>query len=368
MPLLPQMQDPDEYMHWVKTNYQAPWNLVSSGLLPVKWSELDVDPAALEITGANAYGYGPLLERIACRYGARVENVALGVGCSMTNFLVMAALLGPGDRMLVESPAYEPMYRSAQLVGAEVDFFTRRYEEGYKLDPDRVAAALRPNTRLVLLTNLHNPSGAYSDEKTLLAVGQAAARAGARVLADEIYLEFIPNSRSAFLLGENFVVTNSLTKVYGLNGLRCGWLLAEAKVAEACRRVTNFLHGEGVLLAEIASSVAFDRMDWLAERTRRLLAANRPLVDKFMEDHRGQIEWAPPVTGSICFPRLKKGTGAALAKVAGEKYETGIVAGEFFDAPRGAGQCAAHFRLGFGNTTDVVREGLARLSKALAEI
>lgn len=368
MPLTESMQRPDEYMNWVKKNYRAPWNLVSSGMLPVKWSELGVDPLALEITGGNAYGYPPLLERIAARYGVRSENVAMGLGCSMVNFLVMAALLSPGDRMLVESPAYEPMYRSAELAGAEVDFFERRYEEGYRIDPQRVKAALTPRTRLVLITNLHNPSGAFVDEPTLLEVARAAGTVGARVLVDEVYLDFLPNARSAFLLGESFITTNSLTKVYGLNGLRCGWILASPAIAERCLRVTNFLHGEGVLLAEIAAAAAFDRMDWLVGRTRKILETNRPLVEDFMRAHAAQIEWLPPAGGSLCFPRLKRTTGAALARRARENYETGIVAGDFFAAPAGTAQCARHFRLGFGNATAVVREGLERLSRALGEV
>jgi aspartate/methionine/tyrosine aminotransferase len=286
----------------------------------------------------------------------------------MVNFLVMAALLSPGDRMLVESPSYEPMYRSAELVGAQVDFFERRYEEGYRVDPDRLAAALTPRTRLVLLTNLHNPSGAYIDEATLAEIGRVAQRAGARVLVDEVYLEFLPNTRSAFHLGDVFVTTNSLTKVYGLNGLRCGWILAAPDIVERCLRVTNFLHGEGVLMADIVASAAFDRMDWLTARTRGLLEANRPMVDAFIAKHAAQIEWVPRVTGSLSFPRLKNTTGAELARVAREKYDTGIVPGEFFAAPVGTGQCDKHFRLGFGNTTDVVREGLAGLSKALSEM
>lgn len=362
------MQRPDEYMNWVKKNYRAPWNLVSSGMLPVKWRELGVDPSALEITGGNAYGYPPLLERIAARYGVRSENVAVGLGCSMVNFLVMAALLSPGDHVLVESPAYEPMYRSAELVGAQVGFFERRYEEGYGIDPERVKAALTPRTRLVLITNLHNPSGAFVNEAALLEVARAAGNVGARVLVDEVYLDFLPNTRSAFLLGDLFITTNSLTKVYGLNGLRCGWILASPDIAERCLRVTNFLHGEGVLLAEIAAATAFDRMDWLTGRTRGILEANRPMVEGFIQKHAAEIEWLPPAAGSLCFPRLTRTTGAVLARLAREKYETGIVAGDFFAAPVGTAQCARHFRLGFGNATAVVREGLDRLSQALGEL
>ncbi len=362
------------YLHWVKRFSTARWNLVNSGILAVKWAELGVDPALFEITGDNGYGWGPLVERIAARYSAKPENVVIAQGASLANFLVMGALLKPGDQVLMESPCYEPLYRAAQFLGAELRFFDRRFEDGYRVDPDRVARALTRRTRLVALTNLHNPTGVFLNDETLRRVGEVAARVGAWVLVDEAYQEFIPNARPAFHLGDRFISTNSLTKVYGLGGLRCGWVLASAEVAEHARRVTNCVHGEGVLLGEIVSCVAFDRMDWLAERTRLLMAANRPVLDSFLQENRGCLECVPPDAGTICFPRLRHGSthrdASELALLLRQKYETSVVAGHFFAAPPGspAGDCAHHLRLSFGSNTDTVREGLARVSLALTDL
>ncbi|MCX6615608.1 MAG: pyridoxal phosphate-dependent aminotransferase [Acidobacteria bacterium] len=359
-----------EYMHWAKMHSQARWNLVTSGVAPVRWSELGVDPAQLEISGDSPYGYEPLIEHIAVRYGARLENVALAGGGSEANFLVMAALLARGDRVLIERPCYEPLYRAAELLGAEIDWLERRFEDAYRVDPERVAAALTPRTRLIILTSLHNPSGVFLDEETLVEVGEAAAAVGAYVMVDEVYQEFLAGVRPAFQGCDRFISTNSLTKVYGLSGLRCGWVLAPRQVARQVRLVSDYVNPEGVLLGEMTSAAAFERIELLDERSRALMRANRRLLDQFLALARDYVECVPPDAGSLCFPRLRQGSGEKLAELLREKYDTSVVDGRFFAAPAGsaAGDCARHVRISISNETEVVREGLSRVRQALADL
>src|SRR5512140_987248 len=162
----------DEYLHWVKARKPGTWNLVTSGLQSVKWCELGLDSAELQITGHAPYGHPPLIERLAFRYGTETKNVMTALGTSGANFLALGALIEPGDRVLIESPTYEPMFRAAEFLGARMEFFERRFEDGYALDPERVARAITPDTRVVFISNLHNPSGRYTDEKTMLQVGR----------------------------------------------------------------------------------------------------------------------------------------------------------------------------------------------------
>jgi aspartate/methionine/tyrosine aminotransferase len=358
-----------EYLHWAKMHSQARWNLVTSGVAPIRWSELGVEPAQLEISGDSPYGYEPLIEHIAVRYGARPENVALARGGSEANFLVMAALLARGDRVLIERPCYEPLYRAAELLGAEIDWLERRFEDAYRVDPERVAAALTPRTRLIVLTSLHNPSGVFLDEETLVEVGEAAA-VGAYVLVDEVYQEFLAGVRPAFQGCDRFISTNSLTKVYGLSGLRCGWVLAPRQVARQVRLVSDYVNPEGVLLGEMAAAAAFERIELLDERSRALMRANRRLLDQFLALAPDYVECVPPDAGSICFPRLRQGSGEQLAELLREKYDTSVVDGRFFAAPAGsaAGDCARHVRISISNETEVVREGLSRVRQALADL
>lgn len=359
-----------EYLHWAKKHAKARWNLVTSGIVAVKWSELGVDPGQLKISGDSPYGYEPLIERIAVCYGARPENVALAQGASAANLLAMAAVLGRGDRVLIERPCYEPLWRAAEFLGAEIDWLERRFDQSYRVDPARITAALTPRTRLIVLTSLHNPSGMFLDEERLNEVGEAAADAGAYVMVDEAYQEFLAGVRPAFQGCDRYISTNGLNKVYGLSGLRCGWVLAPAGVARRARLFSDYFNPEGVLLGEIASTVAFDRLEWLDERSRSLMRDNRRLLDAFLKANSKYLECVPPDAGPICFPRLRAGTGEQLAALLLEKYDTSVVDGRFFAAPAGSpvGDCARHIRISVGNETEVVREGLARVGQALAEL
>src|SRR5438128_9787098 len=146
--------------------------------------------------------------------------VTMADGTSMANMLAMAGLIAPGDEVLIEHPVYEPLVAAARFLGAEVRHFARQGPE-FALDPAAVDAAVTARTTLIVLANLHNPTGNLADTETLRAIGAL----GPRVLIDEVYLD-AAGQPTAALLGEAFVCTSSLTKVYGLSGLRCGWILA----------------------------------------------------------------------------------------------------------------------------------------------
>jgi aspartate/methionine/tyrosine aminotransferase len=217
-------------------------------------------------------------------------------------------------------------------------------------------------TRLIVLTNLHNPSGVLTDSDTLRALGELARRAGARVLVDEVYLEavFARRPGSAFHLGEQFVVTSSLTKAYGLSGLRCGWILAEASLAHRIWRINDLYAATPAHPAELLSVIALNNLDKISTRARDLLEANRRTFNAFL-DSRSDLECVRPDHGTVAFPRLKSGTTDALFELLQRKYDTSIVPGRYFDMPQ-------HFRLGICNPEEITMEGLARLGRALDEM
>jgi aspartate/methionine/tyrosine aminotransferase len=188
-----------------------------------------------------------------------------------------------------------------------------------------------------------------------------ARRVGARVLVDEVYLDmlFDSASRFAFSLGETFVVTSSLTKAFGLSGLRCGWVLAAPELAHRIWLLSDLFAATGAHPAERMSVMAFDHLAQFRERTRALLNTNRALLDAFL-DSRADLECFRPPAGTVVFPRLPNGDSEAFVQLLREKYETSVVPGTFFESPR-------HFRLGIGGETANLREGLARLGAALDE-
>jgi aspartate/methionine/tyrosine aminotransferase len=349
-------------MRWAKTRSPGRFDLATSGVPNLPASELPSAPEPLALTTADPYGYGPLLEAIAAKCGTAPENVVTAAGTSMANHLALAALVEPGDDVLMERPVYEPFLATARYLGADVRFFERRPEDAYRVDPDEVARLVLPRTRAVVLTNLHNPSSALAGDEELARVGEAAARAGARVLVDEVYLDaaFDGARRSAFHLGPAFVVTNSLTKVYGLSGLRCGWVLADAETARRMWALNDLFGVNAAHVAERLSVVAFGRLEALRERARRMLDANRAALHAFYDAREGELDAPRFAWGTTSFPRLARGGGDELCRVLRERFETSVVPGSFFGMPD-------HIRIGLSCDPDVFAAGLERLGAALDE-
>ena len=356
------------YMEWAKTRSQARFNLATSGIVSVPAAELPFQRGEIELTRAGGYGFEPLQERIARHAGVRTDCVVAAAGTSMANHLAMAALLNPGDEVVIEQPAYGPLLDLAGYFGARVRRLARRFENGFALDVEELERAITRERRLVILTNLHNPSSALLSAETLRAIGQFAQRNGKRVLVDEAYREvvFDGSAPSAFNVGEQlggenpFVVTNSLTKAYGLSGLRCGWILAAPELARRMWLLNDLFAANAAHPAERLSVIAFDHLEQFRSRTRALLAANRPLLDEFL-DSRTDLECFRPAQGTVVFPRLANGDASAFFTLLREKYETTVVPGEFFEMPQ-------HFRVGISGDTDELRGGLQRLGAALDEI
>ncbi len=350
------------YMEWAKTRAHARFNLATSGVANYPLAELPVQLEELELSGPSYYGYEPLQRRLAAKCGVPAECVVAATGTSMANHLAMAATLEPGDEVLIEQPTYELLVSTARYLGAEMRRFPRRFEEGFHLDPREIERSVTPRTRLIVLTNSHNPSSVLSEDGALRQVGEIARSVSARVLVDEVYLDaaFSPATRSAFHLGEHFLSTSSLTKVYGLSGLRCGWVLAAPELAERMWRLNDLFGVIPAHPAERLSVIALEHLSRIAARARALLETNRRLLEAFL-DSREDLRAVRPACGTTAFPRLLRGDADALCARLREKYETSVVPGKFFEMPE-------HFRIGIGGDTQSLAAGLERLAAALDDL
>ena len=350
------------YMHWAKTQSESQFNLATSGLGNLSIRDLRVSLDDLELT-YGGYGYPPLLRMLATRYGVQPSSIVTTAGASFANHLAMAALFEPGDEILFEEPAYEPMLATAKYLGADVKRYQRKFEDGFRVNPKEIDALVTERTRLIVITNLHNPSGVFTDEATLKQIGDIALRVGARVLVNEVYLEtmFDQAPRTAFHLGDHFVTTSSLTKAFGLSGLRSGWIIAENDLASQMWLLNDLFSATQVHTAERLSVVALNQIDEIAARAKALLDRNRALLNAFL-DTRDDLEVVRPQFGTVMFPRLRSGeTVTRLCRLLREKYDTTIVPGRFFER-------ATHFRVGIAGDTEVLEAGLQRLGSALDEI
>jgi aspartate/methionine/tyrosine aminotransferase len=347
------------YLAWAKLHSPARFNLATSGVKDYPLAELPVQIQDLEIGGTDAYGFKPLLERIAAKSGVPEECVVSTFGTSMANFIALTALVHRGDEVLIERPTYDPLLAILGHIGARLVRFERRAEKGFRLGLGELERKITARTRLIVLCNLHNPSAALTDDETLVRVGEMAGKVGARVLVDEVYLATLFDQpwRSAFHLGPSFVVTSSLTKAYGLSGIRCGWILAQPELVQRMWQIVDLTYGSPVHPAELMSIIALDNLERIRDRARALLEPNRAVVNQFLAAHP-VLECEPSRFGTTVFPRLKIGNANDFVALLREKYETSVVPGDFFEQPQ-------HFRIGFCGDAETLQAGLERIAEAL---
>jgi aspartate/methionine/tyrosine aminotransferase len=349
-----------DYMHWSKTQSRARFNLATSGVAPFPLRELPVDLTKLEINGTNDYGYAPLQQAIAAHHGVDPESVVESAGTSMANHLAMAAIIERGDEVLIEHPAYGPSLDVARYLQANVKRFRRTEENGWGIDPAEVRRCITPKTRLIVITNLHNPTSVFTPESVVREIGDIARSVGALVLVDEVYLDAVYENtpRTSFHLGPEFVVTSSLTKVYGVSGLRCGWVLAQPDFAWEMRRLNDLYSATPVHPGELLSVAVFQHLNLLRDRARRIVEADRKLLRDFLKQ-QSMISAVWTEWGTTSFVSLRDRNVDEFLERLRTEFETSAVPGRFFEMP-------GHFRVGMGVNTEMFAEGLNRIASALA--
>jgi aspartate/methionine/tyrosine aminotransferase len=348
------------YMRWAKEHAAARYNLANSGMLACSTADLVLEPEDVQVNGPNRDGYPPLLEAIAAQHGVAPEQVVTAPGTSGANFLAFAALLEPGNEVLVEQPTYEPILAALSFLGARIRRFGRRFEDGYRWDLDEIRSLLTDRVRLVVLANPHNPSGVLLPPEEIAELGRLAARVGALVLVDEVYRDvwFEEAPPSHVHLGPRFLATSSLTKSYGLSGLRCGWILCAPELADRMRRTKDLMQSVDAMPAEALALAAFRQLPRLAERSRAIVEPNVTQVRAFLADHAEWLDCVLPERSMMAFPRLRKEEDSEPLHDWLRGRDTSIVPGKFFESPR-------HFRLGFAVRPEEVAEGLKHLSEGL---
>lgn len=353
------------YMLWAKTRTPAAIDLAGSNLLSCSVEDLPGAREALQLTAPNDNGFAPLREAIAAHVQVPESRVVTATGCSGANFLAIAALVGAGDDVLVEQPGYDPLVGACQLLGARVIRFPRHFNRRYGIDLDDVRARLTLRTRLIIVTSPHNPSGVCLDHETLAGLSALAASAGAYLLVDEVYLDAVnlaaPDDAqvpSATRVDGPVIVTSSLTKSYGLNGLRCGWAVAPPDLVVRLWRVRDLVEAVGSAVSDRLGAFAFSQMPRLRERTRVIVSANLELARGFASAQTRLVLPVPP-SATVMFPQLRGAASAdAFVERVARVHGVAVAPGRFFDAPD-------HFRISLAGATAPLADGLSRLADAL---
>ncbi|MDP2308250.1 MAG: pyridoxal phosphate-dependent aminotransferase, partial [Pseudomonadota bacterium] len=306
-------------------------------------------------------GLLPLREDLAAEADLEADDVLLTAGAAMALFLVAVTVLGDGGHLVVVRPNYATNLETPFALGVPVTHLDLRFEEGYQLDLARVAAALRPDTRLISVTTPHNPTGVEMDSATLHGLVALAEAHGCHLLVDETYRDMagspVPIAAS---LSPRVLSVASVSKTYGVPGIRLGWVLCKDRALQArllAAKEQVVLTGS-VLDETVALHVRRRRREWLPG-IRSHLASQRAIVDAWLATEP-RIAWVPPTGGVVGFPRIVApvDTDTFYAHLAEAGVHVGP--GRWFD------QDPHHFRLGWGwPTAEELRFGLATISAAL---
>jgi aspartate/methionine/tyrosine aminotransferase len=324
--------------------------------------------AQLCTRAALAEAQNGLIEAVARRYDVEPACVTPTLGASTAILHALLGIVRAGDHVVVERPTYEALRRAPELLGATVSRLERKLEESWAVVPERLAQLLTPRTRAVILSNLHNPSGTVIDEKTMEAIAELAARVGAMVLVDEVYLDYcfsIAEGRTvapACKVAKNCVSWSSATKCFGFSALRAGWIVAtDPDASRAIRNASDYLHVFVPTATAALGARVLEHGAALQARAAARSQAGRKVVERWLRGD-SRVQWVPPhagITGLVKLPSFLQ--DGALAEHVRQRYDTQIVPGSMFEAP-------GHVRISFGIDPDMLAQGLAHVSAGIDDL
>jgi aspartate/methionine/tyrosine aminotransferase len=294
-------------------------------------------PGSPELRAAIAGGY----ER------AKPENVLALAAAEEGIFLAYHALLGPGDHAVVEAPCYGSAIEVARSTGAAVSLWQRRHQDGWAHDLDELERLLGADTRIIYINSPHNPTGTQMSRAAFERVVELAREREIVIFSDEVYrgLEHDAADRlpAACDVYPRAISLGSVSKAYGLPGLRIGWLCSrDAALIDRIRELKLYTTICSSAPSELLVALALRHADDLVERSRRLVLANLPLLDAFLERRRELFEWVRPNAGPIGFPRVAGGFDVqAWCEETASKADVLLLPGAVYDEPQ-------HVRVGFG--------------------
>jgi len=297
-------------------------------------------------------------------YDCGIDNIVTTSGGTQANFLVFLATLNINDEFIIEQPGYQPMWLTPEMMRAKKVPWARHFNDGFRLDVDALETIITNRTKLIVLTNPHNPTGVVADrELEIKKVAEIAESNGIYVLIDEIFLDgaAVPQM-SAYGL-PNVIITSSMTKVYGLGGQRTGWIIAPTEIAAECQHAKVHTNGSSSYVGEMMNAHALrNAREFLIQRFNKLSMSNFRVLSEWMSANQDIVEWVPPHGGVMCFPRYKaKHSSVELCQKLLNDHSVMVNPGEYFNLD-------GHIRLGYVCSEDNLRNGLNALGKGLRQL
>jgi aspartate/methionine/tyrosine aminotransferase len=309
------------------------------------------------------YGAPELKETLRSIYKSELSNIVTTTGASEANFLLFSSLLTNGDECIIEQPGYPPIWLAVEMLGARRINWPRAFDRKFKLDLESLPTLCTKKTKVIVLTNLHNPSGVYTDAGTIKAVAEIAGDHGAYVLVDELFLDGSQTRHSSCYGPSNVIVTSSATKIYGFGGLHTGWMIAPEELAARCQRMKAYTTGASSFVSEIMTAALLKHArEAVITRFQQRAMRNSAVVKEWMTQHGDLLRWVEPDGGLVCFPKYSlKISSIDLCKYLFETQKVLVNPGTYFNSD-------GFIRLSYWCETDTLRDGLEALAKGLDAI
>jgi aspartate/methionine/tyrosine aminotransferase len=342
-------------------------NLAESSVSDVVFKEINLNINELFIAYGDHKGKPELRTMIASQHELNAEDVLLTVGAAGALFIIQTSLLTAKDHLIVLRPNYATNIETPRAIGCEISFADLKFEENFELNIEKIRSLIQSNTKLISITTPHNPTGTMVSEKTIIALCKLAEEINCLLLVDETYreLSFSTPTSLAAAISKNALSVSSVSKAYGIPGIRMGWIITQNKILQHL-----FLAAKEQI--HICNSVVDEEIcfQYLLKKEKYFPAIQSHIktcfniLEKWMEDHP-QLEWIKPSGGVVCFPQFRdeiKIDVEKFYKILLEKYKTYIGPGHWFEMSKRS------FRLGFGWEIEInFIKGLKNIDKAISE-
>ena len=343
--------------------FEVDYDIGESGMKFFSLGELDINLSDVELRYGYHIGQPELRRLLAEQYeGMSAENVAVTTGASESNFCIIAHLVGTEDHIIVEHPTYPSLYEVPRSLGRDLSLLRLEWDEHFKPNMMKLREMVKPNTRLITLTHPNNPTGSQISEEVLHEAIGIAEENDLYLMVDETYrdLTFENPPPPAATLSKKAISLSSMSKVWGVPGIRIGWVVADTPIIEAVRAVREQITICNSSLGEAIAIEILKRKDELLKRMRKQQLANYKIVKDWM-DNQDWLEWREPEGGITGAPRFKKGGPTReFCELLVKKYKTFVVPGYGLEMDD-------YFRLGYGGDQEELIEGLEMLKRALKE-
>ncbi len=373
--------EPFALERWMTTwETRVKYDIAESGILPLRARDLlELLPEGegaqaleslldLRLGYSEARGSEELRGLLAATYkNATGENILVTTGAIEANFLLFHVLLEPGDHVVACYPAYQQLYSVPRGIGCQVSLWKAREENGFRFDLDELTRLVTPKTRLVVINTPHNPTGTTISEAELRRVYTLADSVGAMVLSDEAYRWLrVPGGEELappmFNFGPRAVSVGTLSKPFGLPGLRIGWLAAHGDLAARCWAMRDYVSLSPGRLSDALAAIAVRHRDRIFERNRGIVAANLETARRWFAERSGLLDWRAPRGGLLTLFRYHLGIPSLdLANLLAERYSVMLAPGSAFGYEH-------HLRMGFGQDPAVFATGLERTAECFRQI